>query len=561
MKNVTGLQRFLILLELRFTLWPRSALRSKSSLILAILATVATLAWSLVFGVLCHKLVALESGDSARTLLTNMCMLAFLLQVSFGLTAAATSEFFDVSRLLHMPLRHREVFGAMLVSGLLVPSVLVFAAPVVGGSMGLDGLSPGSFLLRMSGTGLLLALGHAAALCVSFFLMRMLSRRRMRDLGTLLASAIGVGSYILIRGFSESAGAVPQRGGLCRVSRALPSGGGVALLEGAVGEKTRALAYFGIAITLLVRLGSRLVERALMSENQTPQDQSVDDGLEQSRVTLVTPDQAMAATARSLFWREPQVKALYLQQTAFILAPAFFMILQGSPSSPILRMMVPTLALTIPITHAALLWSLFGLDGRGLHLLLLSGIPHREMLRARLVILMRVFAVIDLALITVLLSAAGLRSGNLAAGLMLVPPLFLATVLLTAVVAGVGCLMSVLSPMRLAGSGRRPIQSQRSDAMGMIPALMRMLFLIPVLILAAVVGGLVLWPLQGLLLAKIPGDFPHPLPVISPHWAWATITAAILLVWLWVQFCLRMASELLQDREMRVLDALADAGD
>jgi hypothetical protein len=67
-------RRFLILMELRMQLWPRSASKSKSSLAFAVIGLGALFAWSVLFGVLCFKLVAVQPEGKPELVFIEIAM-------------------------------------------------------------------------------------------------------------------------------------------------------------------------------------------------------------------------------------------------------------------------------------------------------------------------------------------------------------------------------------------------------------------------------------------------------------------------------------------------------
>jgi hypothetical protein len=324
--------------------------------------------------------------------------------------------------------------------------------------------------------------------------------------------------------------------------------------------EARLLAVGGFLVSFVIMLfiGSRLVKAAFLGENQSPLI-TKGHGSADSEPTLhrVSASAAIAQVARRLYTREPQIKALYLQQTVFLLGPVILLLLHSRDLPNLLQRIAPLLAMMLPLSHAALLWSLFGLDGRGLMTMLLSGISHREIIKARLFNLLKLMAMADVFIVVVFLAVAGAVSGNVREAVLLAPLLLMAVITLTAIIGGLGAVMSVMVPMRLASSGRRPIQTSKSEAMGLRPTLVRLLLLMPVLFVSIVVASLVTWPFQEV----IHGKGREMLPKISPWWGMLTIPCAVSLVWAWLNGCLDFAAKRMFRRESLMLEALADTGD
>lgn len=548
-------RRFRILLLLRLKLWARTGGRGRGGGWGRLPAAVLFIAWSAGMGAYAYGIVASDPGRAVAHL-NGIALIAFFLHLSLGLATFAASDFFDVSRLFHLPVGYREVFAAMVAGGLLVPTVLVFAAPVAGGALALPGASLREAPCIALAAILLLLLSHSISLALNFAFLKLVSRRRLRDIGTLLASAIALSAYFLFQGLTRDEAALLGSDPVQAAAGLLPPGWAVALMTGSAPSRFLAVAFFGLAFAAVLPSGAALLRQAFLGQNEGPSRTAAGRGMA-AGPGRVGAASAIRRAARKLYWRDPHIKALYVQQSVFLLAPAIVLLWDGrlGPNLPLKIAIV--LFFTLPISHAALLWSLFGADGRGLLSVLLAGVSRRRLIAARIQALMIFFAVADVAIAAALLGVAGALSGEWAAACSLVPAVAFMTVTATGIFSGFGALASVLWPLRLASPGRRPSQGQRAEGMGLGAALVRLLAMFPAILLAGALGLASLLPLQAFLL---PGGRAM-LPGVSPFWALATLPGGAAAAWLFARLCVRRASKAMAARELRIIELLSDAGD
>lgn len=562
----SGWERFRMLMALRTRLWARAAGQSPGRIIAFALGMVMFLGWGAGLGFASWQFVTNNPDDAARCV-HAVCLGVFLMQVVLGLVSLAVAEFFDVSRLMHLPVGYREVFSAMAVSGVLAPMALMYASPLVGCAIGLEG-GGGLLALRLALVVVQVFLGHAAALALNLLFLSFFTRRRLRDLATILASVIGMTFYFgwqllarggdtgqIVREFPVEAMRWSPTSWLADV---FVFDRGYWIAVEAVG--------LSVFILLLLKIGASLLRRTFLGQTAAPSTKDLAD--EVGGRSFLPPDiGAMVRATRKVWMREPQIKAIWIQQTAFLLAPAVIVQLQGpaEPTAvvPILAMMVPFF---LPMSHLQFASNLFGLDGRGVTQILLAPVARWRVLVARGIAVGGFFLLWDAILILLVLLVSGVvsgvRSDELTVGavsqyLRLAPWLFIAVALVDTVLFAVGTITSVYLPARLATPGRRPIQGQRAENTGCSAQMLRMLVFLPVFGLGLVLSVLALAPVAHRFLPQsdlIPFS-------IDPLWAFLTIPLAFALALGIYAAAVFGASRALLEREERIVRALADAGD
>jgi len=551
-------------MELRTRLWARSAGQSTGRRFAFGVSLLFFAVWGLGVGGFVYAFID-DRPDLTEQSIHAVCIGIFLMQVVLGMVSLAVAEFFDVSRLLHLPIGHREVFAAMAASGVAAPMALMYASPLIGAAVAIEtdwSMIPWrGFLIMVQ-----VALGHAVALLINLGFLNLFTRRRLRDVATILASIVGMGVYVMWQ-LAARGGASPDVVASFPVDllRWLPTSwlADLFLARQAPGQLVlEGLGLFAFAGAVLW-LGSRLLRRSFFGHMPSPVTRQRKD--KEGWSFLPADIAAMVRTTRRTWIREPQVKAIWIQQTAFLLAPVVLVQLQASGGGAedhagIMAAMVP---LVLPMSHLHFASNLFGLDGRGIVSTLLAPVGRGRVLVARGIAVGGFFLVSDFVVVVLILLASGLVSGFRADALTLAaafryvhlaPWLFIAVALTDIVLFAIGTITSVYLPSRIATPGRRPIQGQRVENAGCAAQLTRFVIFIPALVLGGGLSFVALCPVLGVFLPAL--DFG-----IAHIWGLVTIPVAFLVALGLYGTAVLGVRRALFEREEKIMNALVDRGD
>ena len=556
MNAVGATRRFLILLGLRAKLWIRQTTGGDRRLSARIFLVMYALAMATATAWFCGQLLKGFGAEGSKALHV-LASVVLVLQITMGMVAMAVSEFFDVSRLFHLPVKYRETFAAMMVAGVMSPATILLLAPLLGGAMVLDGLTWASGLSRICLCVALVVLGHGIALALNLLSLRMMSRRRMRDLATFLASLAGLGGFLFFQSVSDSGGRLLLSPKLFQIAQWTPAGWLVSLMTMEGIPPYLAAPLLVVLAMGILNAGAYLLEQAFLGETQHQGGTSVSSERALKGFLGGGPIRTLCDLSQRIYLREPQVKALYLQQTILVLAPAMLMLFQRADGPPPVQRSMLMLVAFLPFSQLPLLWSLFGLDGRGLSILLLSGVPHRSLILGRLVTLLPFFSVFNAAVILAFTVLAVILGYELEQAVLLAPLIWLAVQIMNLVMASWGALTSVLTPLRLGGGGRGLVQGQRQEGMGFTAHVMRLTLAIPALFIGGALAYVACWPLERVALT---GPFEW-LPAVSTRMIMVTVPLVLLCAFAMVWGAATTAGRLLAGREEFVLDRLVDHGD
>jgi hypothetical protein len=537
-----------ILVQLRWRLILASFAGKTGKQAAAILGFILIVCWAAVFATSSY-VVLKKSQDwtpekaalAQPAILRLTFFFTFLLQVATSVATLSVSDFFDTSRLLHLPVRARSIFAAMLVSSVVSPSTLVFGAPAFGVMAALDG-SAGVQVFRFAVTLMLIVFGQAMALFAGYLLVGALTRRRLRDAATILGSVLGLGSYVLMRMMTTRQETLQDwigSGTFWHALDFLPTSWfadllgwtelpGPAILVGLVPPL--------LAVAASLVLGAWSFSRFYRGAGATTETEQASAGAPPPPRLLPAEIGAVARQTLSVIWREPQLKAMLFQQMIFLLFP--FFTIQSGKGMDRATWWVPFFMV---FSHAWLALSLLGIDGPGLKLLLQTPAARTRILLGRVLALGWLFAAIDVvttaALVAVMhywsgLSDPGAKFGELVA----------ACVIADWVVVGAGALISVLVPFPIVRKGKHLRMRQEGCATNLGRVLLRT----PVIFIGVAVGIVSVFPeLFGMgriwLLASIP---------IALGVAVGIAAASI-----------STGARRLLEREEEIVAALADTGD
>jgi hypothetical protein len=488
------------------------------------------------------------AAEAARPVLLRIVFLGtFVMQLMTSVISLSVSDFFDTSRLMHLPVRARSIFFAMLLSSVLSPSTLLFGAPALGAIAAL----PGPTAAHVFHAGVVVALllfGQAISLFCGYLLLGALSRRRLRDAATILGSVVGLAFYVSMRLFRPEA-LVGQWVTSKPVWTALsfsPSSLFADLIQPGAAFVAEGAALAGTIVEIVgasLALGGSFVLGAwAFGRFYRRAGEASEVAGPASKVPIRShflPAEigAVARQTLSVIWREPQLKAMLFQQMVFLAVPFIVLPREGGLSGGAMW----SVPFFVVFSHGWLALSFLGVDGSGLKLLLQSPAPRGRILLGRGLALGWLFAIIDVAAMGLLFLVTVVWSGR---GQEVPRFLELTVACLVAdwFLVAAGILISVLVPSPLVRRGKHVRMRQEGCATSAGKVLLRL----PVMALAVLAG----------LVTALPVIFP-----VGRIWYFACIPAGLAVTAATAAIAIAIGSRRLVSAEEKIVAALADAGD
>ncbi|MSR75354.1 MAG: hypothetical protein EXS14_07785 [Planctomycetes bacterium] len=550
----SALQRCQILLGLRLRLLFRS--RSAKPVAFAftlavnfvLLLVAALFAVGTAFGVSRNP----ELGDS---LLASAFGSIFIAQCVLTLVGMAVSEFFDVGRIMHLPVAAKEVFAAMLLAGMISVMTPLYAASPLGVMVAQGG---GAFVMlgRLLCVFAALALGHLVSLAIFFLMSTAMTRRRMRDFAVVLGSFVGISAYVGFRLLDVNYIEPGRMQELAQMKAPafftwLPTAGLLDIWRGEFGG----LASLRIGFTLLTgvlafRFGAARLQRMLDGEAEPPSTAPVMNS-ESVEVPFLSPIVGAGFLLHlRLLWRDPQLRMQWLQQVVFICLPWVFMGVRtdGDEQNPWFVWWLPAMFV---LARAGFHHGLFGADGKGLTLLMLSPAPRTQLVAGRMLAVLGMCIPIDLVLAALLLLLLGTLGGDPLCMLYAWPAVALGVVIFHTLAVAVGAVFSTRWPYPIASADRKRAV-KAGQGQGCVTTFVKLFCFLPELAVSGLLTALALAPLM---------DFPW-VGRLLPSWSFALTLPAVLAVCalLAVAGCI-IGARTLEQREEQFLQALRETGD
>jgi hypothetical protein len=436
----------------------------------------------------------LASGEHAPLLgeWTHLVLLvAWLLVTLLPALGLGGNEFYDVTRLFHLPVSHRTVLVAQNLGLMFGGSVLFFLPALVALAVTLPG-GGGAVLLRLLLLPLYLFLGVTLSQALQLLLLRRLRRRRFRDLAgilmALIAASVVVGSRLLLHG-DEPRERIAEvlSFGLSRWLAPVPSFwiSGLWAPEAGLTQAVVFLAAFLPLTLLLVVVAAALHEQAFHGEVAAPALAAVPDG-ERDRARrpsrlrfLPGPVRAIAATERKVFRREPTVKSLLLQHSVFFLVPVVVAVWQTGANAGEWAGVWGLYALLF--VESLLAVNLFGLDGGGVAHLLALPVSSFRLLTGKVLWAAALWCVVNALAMVALAAALLLVVPDFPPGRLITMPV--AAVAGTLVLLAIGSVISALIPIPLAARSRRALGQQAAGRTGCAEGVGRLVAYVVLLVL------------------------------------------------------------------------------
>ncbi len=549
-----ALRRAGILLRLRLRLMFRAKSAKRASFIfmgmvnVAVLVMAALLAAGMAF-------FTFKEPAAAANLVPNSFGSIFLAQVLMSLVGLSSSEFFDVSRIMHLPVAAPEVFGGMVLSGFFSVVMSLYVATPLGIAIGCGG----GALLILARVLLILALvsiGHMTALAIHFLLATAMTRRRMRDLAMVLGSLLGVALYVgfrvvdaryLDKGNSHELALLPPPA----FYRWLPTQGLVDLWQADFSALALLrIAFSGSFAAAMGFIGASRLQRLLSGEVQPGAVAALETRAARDIPFLAGETAASFRLHLALMWRDPQLRMQWFQGIVFVCLPWVFLSIKDDGDEPGLwaAAMLPAL---LVLAHAGFHHSFFGADSRGLTQLVLTPARRTRLILGRLLAVVAVCVVVDLLASILLLLGMGVLADDT---FRWVPhwPLVAAAVLIFHLVAGgVGAIYSTRWPAPLTAGDRRAAM-RSGQGQGCATQVLKLLLFLPEFALSAFIAGFGLLPIL---------EVPYVKDVLPPAAVAITYPIALALACVVAFVGCQVAARTLETREEEFLQALRPASE
>ena len=465
----------------------RTPARAVFIVLVMLMVTVGALMFSVFMGM---KVGAMKPDrpDLAAALVHQMFLFVFFVVSVTPVLGFRGNEFLDVTKLFVHPVSHPTVFVATLLGLATSGSVLVLALPLGGAVIGFGGGAA-----RVA-TGLLAALllvvtAVALGQFLLFAFLNRLKSRKWRDLTMVLVP-------LLVGGMWVSMNLLTGRGGMARdgfqsaveaFARAqnwllpLPSWWAARVATGE-GWPRLFLAAALVAVTAwLVRASARLEERAYLGEVEDADDAERISGkglLSRAAARLRDPLGALVEKELALLRREPAVRSILIGQAMYPVMWAgigIITVVRGGGVASLARYapLGGLVAFPLLLMELGLLWNQLGLEGGGAVHAMLLPVPRRTLLAGKAVAYLLVFGTLN-ALVAVVVTivayaVTGAGSPAACAGWSLIGALEGYCVL--AIGLGIGAIVSVAFPARVAVRDRRALRQQAGGREGCLRSL------------------------------------------------------------------------------------------
>ena len=402
------------------------------------------------------------------------------------------NEFLDVTKLLTFPVTHRTVFASSLLSLLASGSVFAAVLPVVAVATGYAGTVAGAVLGVLAGL-LLVATSVALGQVLLLVFLDRLRSRKWRDVTMvvvpLLTGGVYAGSRILFRGegsdretFLALLGRVDSLAGWLVP---LPSWWSAHAVTGGTWARLAPALAMVPLLVWLVRVAARLQERTYHGEVEdaprTLERSGTGRGSGLLRRVVRDPVAALAEKDIALLRREPAVRTTLIGQFTFALVPVGLLVwnvLTERTDDPARAATVAAFAGAVSyvflLAEMAILLNVLGLQGGGLVHTLLTPVRRRDLLLGKDVAHLVVFGTINAAVAVTAVVVAHVAFGAGSPGVVVTRAALGAVeaYAAAALVLGIGDVMSVLLPYRLAAKDRRALRQQTSTREGCLRTLL-----------------------------------------------------------------------------------------
>ncbi len=480
----------------------------------------------------------------------NYVTLAFFatwgFQVLGAFMIAANDQFLDLSRLLHLPIRHGEIFLATQLSGLISFGELTLISFPVGVAIGI-GASPVS-VVGVSGIAILSTIAaRGFGTATASMIQVLIGRRRLRDITIIITAGFALVPLLLRRKMSEELQSGGSEIAALAANAFFPSAPFARWFVGALGfgdvHVYDILASF-VLIVAGLWLSSRAFGRLVRNVDDRQSGERIVSSDERSYI-FSAPVGAVMRMTRRLWWRDPRLRAILIQNTLIFGVMGVFGShgdIRGGAVPPIWLPMVLLFA------HGTFMTTQLSIDGPGIGLGFATGVPRFQYVLGRSLGVLCVLIPSSLVILAIpfFMSVIGKTSVPLVDFI----PIVVGILIMEATGTALGMLVSVIIPSPALGSAKRREMSGR-DGCGR--AIVYASFSLPAAICSA----------PAVLIAVFPWLF-HRFHIFgwdAPlHWMFATVPAGLAITGVLAFAFLRAATARLEMREEKIISLVSATG-
>lgn len=398
------------------------------------------------------------------------------------------NEFLDVTKLFVHPVGHRTVFAATFLGLMSSGAVLFFSLPVVAAVVGYGG-PPHEVAAGLLAGLLLMLVAVALGQFVLLAFLNTLKSRKWRDLSMVLVPLVFGGAWVSFQilsrrgaeGRSMFLGAVEWFAKWKDWTLPLPSWWTAHAVTGSGWTRFLPLLAAAALVVWLVRVSASLQERAYFGEiAEEPAAEGVSRRGFLGRLAARLPDPlgALAEKELAILAREPAVRSILIGQAIYpVLWGGLGIWKLATTSSPgELGRYAPLAGLVsypLLLMELGLVMNLLGLEGGGAVHAMLLPVRRRLLLLGKDAAFLLVFGTLNaaVAIVATVVAFAVTRAGSAAACVQWSLLGALEGYCVLAVGLGIGNVVSVISPIRVAVRDRRAIRQQVGGREGCLRSL------------------------------------------------------------------------------------------
>ena len=477
---------------------------------MAALSVIVIAAFGMMFAFAAFALLALVqhlrqtgSADLAAAAVHQTFLFVFLLMSVTPVMGLRGNEFLDVTKLFVFPVGHRTVFAATLGGLMTSLSVVFFFLPMAAAVIGYGGTT-GEILAGLAIAALLLVAAVATGQFLLVTFLATLKSRKWRDISSVVFPlfAGGIWATFSLMSRREGGGALE---GVVRWfatwvdwTMPLPSWWAGHAVTGTGWVRFLPVAALLAAVVWLIRASAAMQERAYYGETGGGEAATQAVGRRGFFLRIAgrlrDPLGALAEKEIALFFREPAVRSMPIGQSIYPLiwvgVGVRKLLLQDPASLALYAPLAGLVAFPLLMMEFGLVINQLGLEGGGAVHAMLLPVPRRTLMLGKALAYLLVLGTFNAAAAIVATILAWVLTGAGAwhecAAYSLLGALEGYCVI--AIGIGIGSVVSVIAPMRVAVRDRRALRQQSSGKDGCLRSILSFAGLLSIALLAAPIG-------------------------------------------------------------------------
>ncbi len=544
-----GLRHLGLLLWLRFLLSWRTVIASTTSFVTVALALCLMIPIAIILGAGALLLAGMASDERS---IRWLFVIVYFFWFQISMRGFLGNDFFDVSKLLHLPVSPWMTFTATILGGLAGIGPLFMTPAFVGLAWGLDS-SPILLAARIILYGIFLLHMVVVTRVGSYFVQWLNGFRFFREWGLIIGLIFFTGFWLLVMYVLYSPG------GIYRFASYMPQMDGFLvylppvwfadsfnhLSSGDFSSHFPFLFYFipltfiGLVLAGFLHLRLGTTEVLTGRRRRSMEGRRYGVGLIGDLMLEWLP-LAFAWHQVKILWRDPAIRTRALSSVFSLIVPmaVFYFVSNQAKLFNSMQTYLPyLLTLILASSHRLMLGNLFGPEGHGIVVLFSTPIPRRWILLGKNIGLGGFYLLIDIVLIAII--CLFYRTPEA------LPVCLAGLFVLITLYSGLGNVASVLAPVSYVTKGSNALRQASHRNMGcrQIMAYVGM----------RLISGLVAMPFILAFAVPFVPSLNVPWLLVLP----ATFTGSLIVYFV----CLFAAELLLQDREEKVMEYMLNPGE